>query len=108
MSGNECIICCIDYEDEQEGLLAQQLTLECGHTFHSWCLERWMLINPSCPMCRHHCHLRPVLTVDSWFTAVVDMVPVRDIDEDAIAERQRLADVAFEARMDAYLQQLLE
>lgn len=27
-------------------------TLECGHTFHKNCLERWKLRSHTCPMCR--------------------------------------------------------
>lgn len=27
-------------------------SIRCSHTFHESCIERWMNINNSCPMCR--------------------------------------------------------
>ena len=30
----------------------ESCVLQCGHTFHSVCIHRWILYNPTCPLCR--------------------------------------------------------
>ena len=30
---------------------------KCGHTFHHKCIERWVMKNTSCPMCRTELHV---------------------------------------------------
>lgn len=32
------------------------LTLHCGHMFHTACIVRWTLSNPTCPLCRAPVH----------------------------------------------------
>jgi len=34
--------------------------LECGHCFHSTCINRWQQINDSCPMCRGNIRLTDI------------------------------------------------
>ncbi|CAN0901025.1 NEP1-interacting protein 1 [Linum grandiflorum] len=43
-----CSICLQDFEG---GELAKQVP-GCGHCFHADCLDKWLLRNASCPMCR--------------------------------------------------------
>jgi len=45
--GAECAIC-KDAGDQDE---AQQLLL-CGHSFHRACIGQWVVVHPSCPLCR--------------------------------------------------------
>jgi len=43
----ECPIC-------KEELLPEQVSVTpCCHAFHEDCIQRWTLINPSCPVCRY-------------------------------------------------------
>lgn len=44
-SQETCIICLGD----RDGLIAR---LPCGHEFHEACLMRWLVVKPTCPMCR--------------------------------------------------------
>lgn len=41
----ECSICLLEIN-------ADQRTTACGHSFHSTCLNQWLIQSPSCPLCR--------------------------------------------------------
>ncbi|KAK4725216.1 hypothetical protein R3W88_027995 [Solanum pinnatisectum] len=43
-----CSICLGDYNDNDMLRLLQ----ECGHLFHLKCVDPWLMLNPSCPICR--------------------------------------------------------
>ncbi|GER45845.1 RING/U-box superfamily protein [Striga asiatica] len=45
--GLECPICLVEYE-----VNAAVKEMPCGHRFHSGCVDRWLGIRGSCPMCR--------------------------------------------------------
>jgi hypothetical protein len=42
----ECVIC-LEYMKNQEILTM----IHCSHMYHTKCLERWILINNTCPLC---------------------------------------------------------
>ncbi|KAL8139173.1 hypothetical protein V2J09_005174 [Rumex salicifolius] len=42
-----CVICLSEYEDKTE--LRQ---LPCRHLFHSTCIDKWLCINATCPLCK--------------------------------------------------------
>ena len=42
-----CVICM-----EKNASTHNFIKLNCGHKFHMDCLQKWMLINPVCPICR--------------------------------------------------------
>jgi len=42
-----CSICLAEYEDEDEIKV-----LQCDHIFHKECIDRWLFINFTCPICR--------------------------------------------------------
>lgn len=42
-----CCICLINYEDEDE---LRELT--CSHLFHKDCVDKWLKINATCPLCK--------------------------------------------------------
>ena len=44
---NICSICLEDAKDEDEWKV-----LTCQHKFHTDCIDEWLLIQPSCPICR--------------------------------------------------------
>lgn len=43
-----CSICLADYKDSDE---LRQLP-DCGHVFHVRCVDPWLRLHPSCPLCR--------------------------------------------------------
>ncbi|KAF9676537.1 hypothetical protein SADUNF_Sadunf08G0012300 [Salix dunnii] len=44
-----CTICLQDYKDSD--LL--RLLPECGHFFHAQCIDLWLKLHPTCPICRN-------------------------------------------------------
>ncbi|KAI3779199.1 hypothetical protein L2E82_08791 [Cichorium intybus] len=55
--GGECVICLEEYG---VGDVAKEMP--CKHRFHSGCVEKWLKIHGSCPVCRHK---MPVAVDDS-------------------------------------------
>ncbi|KAB5564472.1 hypothetical protein DKX38_004526 [Salix brachista] len=49
MLDEECCICLSAYEDGAE--LRQ---LPCGHHFHCTCVDKWLYINATCPLCKYN------------------------------------------------------
>lgn len=47
-SHNTCAICMSEFESGE-----QVRTLRCNHDFHLPCIDRWLLQDTSCPLCRH-------------------------------------------------------
>ncbi|KAH0449675.1 hypothetical protein IEQ34_020367 [Dendrobium chrysotoxum] len=47
-----CIICLVNYEEEQGKDKALRLLPECGHLFHAKCVDRWLRRRRTCPVCR--------------------------------------------------------
>ncbi|KAL6177210.1 hypothetical protein ACLB2K_048736 [Fragaria x ananassa] len=45
----ECCICLSSYDDGAE--LRQ---LPCGHHFHCSCIDKWLFINATCPLCKYN------------------------------------------------------
>jgi len=43
----QCGICLSEYEEGEE-----LKTLNCVHSFHSHCIDKWLHINKMCPVCR--------------------------------------------------------
>ncbi|KAK7268557.1 hypothetical protein RIF29_21258 [Crotalaria pallida] len=46
-----CSICLADYKDSDSELL--RLLPDCGHFFHKECVDMWLRLNMSCPVCRN-------------------------------------------------------
>jgi hypothetical protein len=42
-----CTICLCDLDSQQP-----QCVLQCTHTFHTSCIQRWLLDHVTCPICR--------------------------------------------------------
>lgn len=43
-----CSICLVDYKDDH---MVRILPI-CGHIFHVKCIDSWLKLHPSCPICR--------------------------------------------------------
>ncbi|XVE83769.1 hypothetical protein DITRI_Ditri16bG0113000 [Diplodiscus trichospermus] len=56
-TGNDCSICLEELKVDEEAR-----EMPCKHFFHSGCVEKWLLIHGSCPVCRF---LMPAEAVDS-------------------------------------------
>ncbi|KAG8482587.1 hypothetical protein CXB51_024371 [Gossypium anomalum] len=46
-SGKDCCICLEEFEVDEEGR-----EMPCKHVFHSGCIEKWLEIHGTCPICR--------------------------------------------------------
>ncbi|XP_040995189.1 putative RING-H2 finger protein ATL71 [Juglans microcarpa x Juglans regia] len=44
-----CSICLMDYKETD----VLQLLPDCGHLFHLKCINPWLRLHPTCPMCRN-------------------------------------------------------
>ena len=44
-----CLICIESYETGDS-----IMTLPCMHTYHEECIRKWILENPTCPVCTHN------------------------------------------------------
>ncbi|KAK4435937.1 RING-H2 finger protein ATL70 [Sesamum alatum] len=47
-TGSACSICLVDYKDND----VLRLLPECGHLFHLKCIDPWLMLHPTCPICR--------------------------------------------------------
>ncbi|OIT35071.1 PREDICTED: RING-H2 finger protein ATL70-like [Nicotiana attenuata] len=60
-----CSICLADYKKKD----MLRLLPDCGHLFHLKCVDPWLMLNPSCPVCR----TSPLPTPQS--TPLAEVVP---------------------------------
>jgi hypothetical protein len=49
----ECCICLSIFQDNE----MVRVLLECKHVYHSECLDMWISVHPSCPLCRASIHI---------------------------------------------------
>ncbi|KAF6154495.1 hypothetical protein GIB67_028387 [Kingdonia uniflora] len=49
LEDTECCICLSAYDDG-----AELHELPCGHRFHCACVDKWLLINATCPLCKYN------------------------------------------------------
>ncbi|KAE8655772.1 putative Ribosomal protein L34e superfamily protein [Hibiscus syriacus] len=45
--GGDCSICLEEFKEDEE-----DSEMPCKHVFHSGCVEKWLQMNGSCPICR--------------------------------------------------------
>lgn len=58
-----CSVCLCSFE---EGEMLRRLA--CGHSYHSACLDQWLLTNATCPRCRKSARISGDATRGSWFS----------------------------------------
>ncbi|XP_056687007.1 NEP1-interacting protein 1 [Spinacia oleracea] len=49
-SCDSCPICLQDMAGEQ----SVRCLVQCQHQFHKLCIDKWLVLNNSCPICRRH------------------------------------------------------
>ena len=45
-----CLICLVNFEG---GTMVTPLPCDIRHYFHTPCIEQWLMINASCPLCKN-------------------------------------------------------
>ncbi|KAJ7562960.1 hypothetical protein O6H91_03G090500 [Diphasiastrum complanatum] len=63
--GLECAVCLSHYEDSD----ILRLLPSCQHAFHVECIDKWLVSQSSCPLCRHEVSSEDTLLVDSILAA---------------------------------------
>lgn len=58
-----CSVCLCSFE---EGDLLRRLA--CGHSYHSSCLDQWLITNATCPRCRKSARINGEAARSSWFS----------------------------------------
>lgn len=53
-----CSICLTDYKESD----TLRLLPDCGHVFHRKCVDPWLRLHPTCPMCRNSRASTPLAT----------------------------------------------
>ena len=53
-----CSICLADYKESD----TLRLLPDCGHVFHRKCVDPWLRLHPTCPMCRNSRASTPLAT----------------------------------------------
>ncbi|PSR98795.1 RING-H2 finger protein [Actinidia chinensis var. chinensis] len=67
VSSSGCSICLADYKDSD----VLRLLPECGHVFHCRCIDPWLRVHPTCPICRNSPVPTPVQTPPAGVITVV-------------------------------------
>lgn len=72
----------------------QAVSINCSHSFCSYCLEKWMVVKRQCPVCRAPViSTVPVIALDSYISRMVDETFSEDMKsrrQAVIKERQGL------------------
>ena len=88
-----CGICSSGYEAEKdlEGVVQiksgkqylddEKITLNCGHTFHEFCIKGWVIIGKkeTCPYCHEKVDLSDTLKKNPWDTDSITWVQFLDV-----------------------------
>ncbi|XP_020581895.1 RING-H2 finger protein ATL67-like [Phalaenopsis equestris] len=65
-----CAICLCEYREAE----MLRMMPDCGHSFHLMCIDAWLRLNPSCPVCRNSPMPTPQSTPLS--TPLSELVPL--------------------------------
>ncbi|CAH1451553.1 unnamed protein product [Lactuca virosa] len=57
-----CAICLSGYKPKE----SLRTIPECNHYFHSECIDKWLMLNAACPMCRNTSEGSALVTVRHW------------------------------------------
>ncbi|KAH7428053.1 hypothetical protein KP509_10G073300 [Ceratopteris richardii] len=62
-NSQELIFCCICLTPYKEGAVLRDLP--CTHTFHMFCIDKWLRMSATCPLCKKD--MKPQTYVDDYF-----------------------------------------
>ena len=62
---NTCSICLCEYKPKE----TLKTIPECKHCFHSDCIDEWLLLNATCPVCR--CSPERLTAAESWWESLI-------------------------------------
>lgn len=62
---DRCTVCLIDFETDDK-----LRSLHCSHLFHIECIDRWLIYNKKCPVCRVDMDKAPAAPVTQPFISV--------------------------------------
>jgi hypothetical protein len=90
-SSSMCVIC---YEGYKEYVEAYKAILDCGHSYHSTCIARWMGIQNKCPLCRKTIDreqepINPLPDENNSFTHIFSYLDYALTDEFSRRDRER-------------------
>ncbi|CAM8991596.1 unnamed protein product [Rhodiola kirilowii] len=71
--GEECAICLEEYENQD-----QVREMPCKHKFHKRCVDKWLKMNGSCPICR--CQMPAEAEADGRVTFVFVSSRMRSVE----------------------------
>jgi len=68
---NTCPICLSEYEPKE----TLRTIPACNHYFHAHCIDEWLKMNATCPLCRNSPHPSSTLTPSSSSTSTYSSLP---------------------------------
>ncbi|CAD5163116.1 unnamed protein product [Musa acuminata subsp. malaccensis] len=80
--GIECAVCLSKLADGEEARLLPQ----CGHGYHRRCIDPWLRINDTCPLCRSRVRARPSANPSAGAGSTQNP-PAETVPESPVSER---------------------
>ncbi|CAL9153203.1 RING-H2 finger protein ATL64-like [Musa acuminata AAA Group] len=80
--GIECAVCLSKLADGEEARLLPQ----CGHGYHRRCIDPWLRINDTCPLCRSRVRARPSADPSAGAGSTQNP-PAETVPESPVSER---------------------
>ncbi|CAL9111908.1 unnamed protein product [Musa acuminata var. zebrina] len=80
--GIECAVCLFKLADGEEARLLPQ----CGHGYHRRCIDPWLRINDTCPLCRSRVRARPSANPSAGAGSTQNP-PAETVPESPVSER---------------------
>lgn len=75
--GSDCVVCLAEFESNHEvqPVLVRVLTV-CGHVFHSDCIDIWLELHVTCPICRSDLQSQPNEAIMKALLEAQELLPV--------------------------------